>query len=75
MTVAMKNQWAVGRLTDKMSNDLLLPEETVRVRREARTFADDVLRPAAHELNCTPETVSYTHLDVYKRHIDRKSVV
>jgi alkylation response protein AidB-like acyl-CoA dehydrogenase len=65
MTVAMKNQWAVGRLTDKMSNDLLLPEETVRVRREARTFADDVLRPAAHELNCTPETRDGFRYDIF----------
>ena len=65
MTIAVKNQWAVGRLTDKMSNDLLLPAETVRVRRDARTFADDVLRPAAHELNCTPETRDGFRYDIF----------
>jgi len=36
-------------------DDALLPEETGVVRREARQFADDVLRPLAHDLNCMPE--------------------
>ena len=66
MTVSVKNQWAVTRLTDRMSSDLLLPEETIRVRRQAREFADEVLRPVAHELNCTPETRDGFRYDIFR---------
>ncbi|MES2682030.1 MAG: acyl-CoA dehydrogenase family protein [Pseudomonadota bacterium] len=44
------------RLADQLFSDLLLPAETLAVRREARQFAEDVLRPAAHRLNTTPES-------------------
>lgn len=44
-----------GRNSEKINLDTLLPEETIRVRTQAREFADDVLRPIAHDLNCTPE--------------------
>lgn len=47
---------AARRRADALFNDLLLPDETRRIRREVRQFADDVLRPAAHALNTTPET-------------------
>ena len=50
-----EGQWATERLSDRFGADRLLPAETVAVRTRARTFADDVLRPLAHELNTTPE--------------------
>jgi len=45
-----------SRWSDSLFSDVLLPEESLRVRAEARRFADDVLRPIAHELNTTPES-------------------
>ena len=47
--------WAVARHADVLVSDLLLPKETLEIRQEARAFADEVLRPAAHTLNTTPE--------------------
>ena len=44
------------RQADSLFNDLLLPEETLRVRRDVRQFADDVIRPAARDLNTRPES-------------------
>ena len=46
------------RLADSLYDDIWLPEETIKVRQQVRKFADDVLRPIAHELNNTPEDVS-----------------
>jgi len=56
----------VPRLSNRLVSDLLLPDEVVRVREEARTFADRVLRPIAHELNCTPERADGFRHDVFK---------
>src|SRR5437660_8680253 len=56
----------MSRLSDDLSSDLLLPPETVEIRREARAFADEVLRPLAHELNCTPERMEGFRWDVFK---------
>lgn len=44
------------RQADHLSSDIFLPDETVAIRQEARAFADEVLAPAAHRLNCTPES-------------------
>jgi alkylation response protein AidB-like acyl-CoA dehydrogenase len=44
-----------ARKADSLFNDFLLPPETVRIRKEVRQFCDDVIRPAAHRLNTTPE--------------------
>jgi alkylation response protein AidB-like acyl-CoA dehydrogenase len=44
------------RRADTLFNDAWLPEETRRVRLQAREFADDVLRPVAHQLNTTSES-------------------
>ena len=44
------------RRSDRLFNDLLLPAETLRVRKEVRQFADDVVRPQAQRLNTTPES-------------------
>ncbi|SEP89798.1 Acyl-CoA dehydrogenase [Solimonas aquatica] len=43
------------RRADTLSSDLLLPQETLRIRKLVREFAQDVLRPVAHRLNTTPE--------------------
>lgn len=43
------------RISPSLSDDLLLPEETVQVRREAREFAEKALRPRATELNDASE--------------------
>ncbi len=45
------------RLADTLYDDMWLPEETIKVRQQVRKFADEVLRPIAHELNTTPEDV------------------
>ena len=58
-------QWATERLSDRFGADWLLPTETIAVRTEARAFADDVLRPLAHELNTTPETRDGFRHDVF----------
>lgn len=44
------------RRADTLFNDAWLPEETRRIRQQVRAFADEVLRPAAHRLNTTPES-------------------
>ena len=59
-----QSAWATRRLTDTLSNDALLPGEVLRVRKEARTFADDFLRPLAHNLNTAPE-----HRDAFRRDV------
>ena len=45
------------RRADTLFQDIWLPEETKKLRVEARQFAEDVLRPVAHRLNTTPESV------------------
>ncbi|HSW13982.1 MAG TPA: acyl-CoA dehydrogenase family protein [Solimonas sp.] len=44
------------RRADTIFNDMFLPDETRRVRQEVRQFCEDVIRPAAHRLNTTPES-------------------
>lgn len=44
------------RRADVLFQDAWLPSEITEVRQEARQFAEDVLRPAAHKLNTTPES-------------------
>ena len=58
--------WAVRRQSDMLGSNLLLPDETITIQQEARSFADEVLRPIAHELNCTPETREGFRYDVFK---------
>ncbi|MDB5975015.1 MAG: acyl-CoA dehydrogenase [Nevskia sp.] len=57
---------APRRLSDTLYSDMLLPPETIEIRNEARAFADRVLRPIAHELNCTPERADAFRFDVFK---------
>lgn len=58
--------WAVERREDRVGSDVGFPEETRRVRREARQFADDVLRPAAHQLNTATETRDGFRHDIFE---------
>lgn len=46
------------RRADRLFNDAWLPEETRKIRAQARAFADEVLRPVAHRLNTEPEARS-----------------
>lgn len=46
-----------ARRADTLFQDVWLPEETKKLRTEARQFAQDVLRPVAHRLNTTEESV------------------
>lgn len=61
----MTDEWAVPRLADRIGSDLWLPDETLAIRKQARTFADDILRPAAHGLNCTPEARDGFRHDIF----------
>lgn len=45
-----------ARRADTLFHDVWLPDETRRIRAEVREFAQDVLRPVAHQLNTTPES-------------------
>jgi alkylation response protein AidB-like acyl-CoA dehydrogenase len=58
--------WQAPRQSVSLGSDSLLPAETVAVRTEARAFADDVLRPLAHELNTTPERRDGFRHDVFR---------
>ena len=57
--------WAVKRRAEQTSSDLFLPAEAIEVRKMARSFADEVLRPLAHEINCTPERRDGFRHDVF----------
>ncbi len=52
------------RTSDRLYDDLLLPDETIAVRAEARDFATRVLAPRSAELNCAEES-----RDVFPRDI------
>jgi hypothetical protein len=43
------------RRAEDLYSDIFMPAETIAIRREARQFAEDVIRPNAYELNTTPE--------------------
>lgn len=55
---------ALPRTSTDLADDLLLPEETVKIRAEAREFADSVLRPRAAELNDATESTAAFPRDV-----------
>ena len=46
------------RIADKIYDDIWLPDETIDVRNKVRDFADNILRPIAHELNSKPEDIN-----------------
>jgi len=45
------------RYADDVYDDLWLPKETLEVRARIRDFAEQYVRPVAHELNNTPESI------------------
>jgi alkylation response protein AidB-like acyl-CoA dehydrogenase len=45
------------RYADDVYDDLWLPKETLEVRARIRDFAEQCVRPVAHELNNTPESL------------------
>ena len=47
---------ALPRTSDRLCDDLLLPDETVKIRSEAREFATTVLAPRAADLNSAEES-------------------
>lgn len=47
----------IPHLSDRLYDDLWLPDETIRIREKVRHFAMEELSPIAHELNNTPEHV------------------
>ena len=59
-------QWAVPRQSEVLGSDTLLPDETLAVRAEAREFADDTLRPIAHEVDTTPERRDGFRHDIFR---------
>lgn len=46
------------RYADDVYDDLWLPQETLDIRARIRAFAEQYVRPVAHELNNTPESVA-----------------
>ena len=45
------------RYASNLYDDLWTPAETLEIRRQARAFAEEHIRPAAHELNNTAESL------------------
>jgi len=52
------------RYADRLYDDIWLPEETRQVRQQVRRFAESQVRPVAHALNNTPES-----LDAFPREL------
>ena len=44
-----------SRYSDRLYDDLWLPDETLAIRAKVRAFAEEHIRPIAHKLNNTPE--------------------
>jgi alkylation response protein AidB-like acyl-CoA dehydrogenase len=55
---------ALSRTSDQLFDDLLLPDETVKIRAEARQFATTVLASRAAELNSAEESKAAFPRDV-----------
>ena len=58
--------WVVPRRTLVPALDVLLPDESVAVRTDARAFADKILAPLAHDLNTVPERRDGFRHDVFR---------
>jgi alkylation response protein AidB-like acyl-CoA dehydrogenase len=65
-----QDRWSVPRKSEVLGADLLLPAETIEIRREARAFADRVLKPLAHELNTRVEREDGFRHDVFRAMVD-----
>lgn len=58
------------RTSDRLFDDLLLPDETVKIRAEVRDFAERVLAPRAAELNCAEESTAAFPRDILQHMAD-----
>lgn len=47
----------IVRQADRLYDDIWLPDETIEIRNRVRSFGETILRPRAHLLNTTPESV------------------
>jgi butyryl-CoA dehydrogenase len=56
---------AVDRMQDKLYHDLILPEETLKIRAKAREFADRVIAPRAYDIATTDESRESFAWDVF----------
>ena len=56
----------VQRMQDRLYHDLILPEETQKIRMKARKFADRVVAPRAYEIATTPENLDSFAWDVFR---------
>lgn len=54
------------RTAERLSDDILLPAETVKIRGEAREFAERVLAPRAAELNSAEESAEAFPYDIVR---------
>lgn len=58
---------SITRQSDRLYDDLWLPQETIEVRDRVRSFVETNLRPRAHVLNNTPEDVAAFPWDLVKQ--------
>jgi alkylation response protein AidB-like acyl-CoA dehydrogenase len=54
------------RTAERLSDDILLPAETAKIRSEARAFAEAVLAPRAAELNSAEESTAAFPMDILR---------
>lgn len=55
------------RIADAIYDDIWLPDETIEVRQQVRSFVDSAIRPIAHELNNTTESI-----ECFPQHLVKK---
>ena len=55
----------VERKMDSLYHDLILPEETVEIRKKVREFAERVVAPRAYEIATLEEAVENFPWDVF----------
>ena len=57
---------SVARMQDFLFHDLILPEETLEIRKKAREFADRVVAPRAYEIGTIPESRDSFAWDIFR---------
>src|SRR5260370_8207334 len=60
----------LARTSARLFDDCLLPDETVKIRDEARLFAERVLAPRAAELNSAEESSAVFPPDILRQLAD-----
>jgi len=58
------------RYSDDLYDDMWLPDETIEIRAQVRRFAEEHVRPVAHELNNTPESLDAFPVELVERMAD-----